>query len=95
MKKKLFSVFTKDLEHCIETGLTPAHVHHIFYGKNRKNAEEDGYVIPLYGRLHNMSNEGIHFNHEYDMLWKRKAQRHYEQTHTREEFIERYGRSYL
>lgn len=89
------SVFTDDLEHCIVTGRQPVHVHHIFFGKNRKISEEDGFVIPLVIELHTGSNEAIHFNKEFDLEWKRKAQRYYERTHSREEFIKRYGKSYL
>ena len=91
----MYSVFTDDLEHCIITGSMPAAVHHIFPGNPcRKYSEEDGYVIPLRPELHT-GHGGIHFNKEFDRHWRRKAQRHYEQTHTREEFIKRYGRSYL
>lgn len=89
------SVFTDDLSRCIMTGTSPVHIHHIFHGKSRMTSEEDGYIIPLVPWLHNMSKYGIHFDHEFDLYWKRKAQVHYERNHTREEFIKRYGRSYL
>lgn len=91
----MYSVFTDDLEHCIETGSSYVERHHIFPGNpNRNHADEDGYVIPLTPELHR-GVDGIHSNNEFDLKWRRKAQRHYEQAHTREEFIKRYGKSYL
>jgi DNA-directed RNA polymerase len=44
---------------------------------------------------HNMSDQGIHFNHELDLYWKRKCQAKFEETHSREEFIRLVGRNYL
>lgn len=42
-----------------------------------------------------MSNNGIHFNKEFDVYVKKECQRKYEETHTREEFIKLIGRNYL
>lgn len=46
--------------------------------------------------MHNMSNEGVHFNKELDLKFKRMAQKDFEESHgTREDFIKEFGRSYL
>lgn len=69
--------------------------HHIFGGANRKLSEEDGLVVDLCHFCHNEPPNGVHYNRE-QMDWLRaEGQRIYEQTHSREEFMERYGRNYL
>ena len=46
MSKKLWSVFTDDMDHCYFTGASPVERHHIFGGNpNRKHSEEYGFVI--------------------------------------------------
>ena len=47
MSKKLWSVFTDDMDHCYFTGTYPVERHHIFGSSNRKNSEKYGFVIPL------------------------------------------------
>lgn len=69
--------------------------HHIFFGPNRKVSEREGFTVPLCNHCHNMSDDGVHFNIRLDYSLKRKAQRKYEETHTREEFIKLIGRNYL
>lgn len=77
-----------------ETGLL--HKHHIFFGRGlRKISEENGFWIYLLPRLHNMSNDGVHFNRELDLKLKRACQKKYEEKHTREEFMALIGRNYL
>lgn len=75
-----------------------SHRHEVFYGTaNRKKSIEDGLVIYLTPELHNMSDRGVHFNHEFDLVAKRAAQRvwmdYYEKTV--DDFISRYGKNFL
>lgn len=68
------------------------HPHHIFNGAFKKKSEEDGYIIyvhniPCHQQIHSVSGEA--------MYYKKYAQKHYEKTHTREEFLERYKKNYL
>lgn len=81
---------------CYITGAenVPLHKHHIFGGPNRRISEEHGFYIYLRPELHNMSDEGIHFNKTFDQYIKAKCQREYEKTHTREEFMRLIGRNY-
>lgn len=95
MSKRRKSVLTDDLEHCILTGSPEVHIHHVFGGPNRKNSEEDGFVVPLRPDLHNMSDRGVHFDRDLDLMFKKKCQELFEQTRTREEFIKRYGKSWI
>lgn len=72
------------------------HKHHVFYGTgNRKLSDADGLWVYLCARHHNLSDEGVHFNVELDHRLKTLGQRMYEKTHTREEFIARYGKNYI
>lgn len=95
MKQKRRSVLTDDLEHCYLTGSPEVHIHHVFGGPNRSLSEEDGFIVPLRPDLHNMSNKGVHFNRELDLMLKRKCQEIFEQTRSREDFIKRYGKSWV
>ena len=75
-----------------------SHKHHIFGGcPNRKHSDEDGLVIFLRPEDHNMSDRGIHFNKEFDLYAKRKAQKRWMEFYgkTVEQFRERYGKNWL
>ena len=90
------SILVEDQEVCAVCGSAMIHRHHIFFGtSNRKLADEDGLWIPLCLKHHLGSNQAIHFNKIMDRAWKARAQAVYEKSHTREEFIARYGKSYL
>ena len=98
MAKRLFSVFTTDMEHCIETGTSHCHRHHIFGRSNRGRSEKYGFVIPIAYYLHEFQEGSIHNNPNQglDLKWKRKAQEYYEANiGSREEFIAEFGKSYL
>lgn len=95
--KKLFSVLTDDLEHCYITGSTDIHWHHVFFGSsNRKKSEKYGFVVPLRPDYHNMSNNGVHFNRELDLKFKRQAQEYFEEhIGSRQAFIQTFGKSWI
>lgn len=72
------------------------HKHHIYGGTaRRKISEAQGCWIYLCPRHHNMSDEGIHFNHILELSIKRKCQEEWEKHGTREDFIRTFGKSYL
>lgn len=95
-RKKLRSIFTDDLEHCYFKQTEGVEIHHIFFGNPyfRKHSEEDGFIIPLSPEEHR-GNDGVHFNRRLDLDLKQHCQRVFEEEHTRDEFIQRYGKSYL
>lgn len=69
--------------------------HHIFPGSaNRKKSDADGLKVWLCHE-HHQGNESVHFDPVIGGWLKKRGQKKYEETHTREEFISRYGRSYL
>ena len=79
------------------TRFAGSHRHEIFYGSNRQKSIEDGLVIFLRPEDHNMSENGIHANREFDLYAKRKAQARWQEFYgkTTEQFIKRYGKNYL
>lgn len=86
----------QDEKKCYITGRTDRlHLHHIYFGANRKISDKNGFTIWLIPELHNMSNQGIHFNRDFDLAIKRDCQRKFEENHTREEFIKLIGKNYL
>jgi len=74
------------------------HLHHIFFGKNRKKADEDGLTIYLCYE-HHEGTKGVHGKdgHELDIKLKRLAEKNWLEHYgkTEDDFIERYGRNYL
>lgn len=51
------------------------HRHEVFFGKNRQNSIKYGLVVFLTPEMHNMSNNGVHFNHEFDLYLKQIGQK--------------------
>lgn len=89
------SVLVKDMDHCLICGKDVINRHHVFFGTaNRKLADEDGLWVPLCQR-HHTGREGVHFNLDFNRQLKKWAQGIYEKDHTRAQFIQRYGKSYL
>lgn len=71
--------------------------HHIFFGTaNRKISEKQGFKVWLTSEEHR-GTYGVHGKHgrNLDIKLKRDAQRKYEETHTREDFIKLIGKNYL
>lgn len=95
--KRLFSVFTDDMDHCFFTGTAPVERHHIFGGSRKKSSEKYGFVVPLRPDLHpNGAQADRSKAKEIDLYLKQKAQKYFEENYgTREEFREIFGKSYL
>lgn len=96
--KKLKSVFTDDMDHCIKTGSPYVHRHHIFYGPYRSKSEKYKFVVPLAYYLHEFEKGSVHNNPNtgLDLELKQMAQTYYEEhIGTREEFRAEFGRSWL
>ena len=95
LERKRKSVFTEDLEHCYICGKPRVHLHEIIYGKNRINSIKYNFVIPLCAN-HHTGKDGIHFNKDLDLYYKRLCQIYFENNiGNRIEFIKIFGRSYL
>lgn len=95
--KKLWSIFTTDMDTCIYTGSNQVERHHCL-NKNKKLCEKLGYIAPLYYKIHP---NGAYHDHtqevlDIDLELKQKCQQDFEEKHgTRKEFIDKFGRNYL
>ena len=51
--KRLWSIFTDDMERCVITGRTD-HIerHHVFGGTDKKRSEKYGFIAPLHASVH-------------------------------------------
>ena len=95
LEKNRKSVFTEDLKHCYLCGKPREHLHEIIYGKNRINSIKYNFVIPLCAN-HHTGKDGIHFNKDLDLYYKRLCQIYFENNiGNRIEFIKIFGRNYL
>lgn len=96
MAKRLWSVFTDDMDHCFFTGYPGVERHHIFGSSRKEASEKRGFVIPLRPDLHP---NGVMFdrrNKDIDSRLKQMAQTYYEEHYgSRAEFIKEFGISYL
>ena len=94
--KRLHSVLTDDMDHCMFTGCAPVERHHVFGGSNKKLSEKYGFIAPLRPDLHpNGVFAGKHAK-EVDTRLKTMCQEYYEEhIGTREQFIDEFGKSNL
>ncbi len=95
-KKSEFCIMRPDVRWST-TRFPNSHRHEIFGGANRHKSIEDGLVIFLTPEDHNMGDNGIHKNREFDLYAKRKAQIRWMEFYgkTVEQFRKRYGRNWL
>lgn len=95
--KKLKSVLTDDMDHCLFTGSPYIERHHVFGSYNRKRSEKYGFIAPLGYDLHpNGARVNPEYGNKVDEFLKQSCQRYYEENiGTREDFIKEFGRNYL
>lgn len=94
---KRYSILQKEKE-CIVCGCHyNLHTHEVFYGNNRRKSIKDGCCVYLCGWHHNLSDEGVHFNHKLDLALKKNMQRRWMEYYEKDvdDFIKEYGRNYL
>ena len=99
MAKKLWSIFTDDMNTCVITGRTD-HIerHHIFGGRMglKTKSEAYGFVIPLHESCHvNGVNCSVKNWKKLDHAFKRACQEYYEEHYgTRDDWYREFGRFY-
>jgi hypothetical protein len=69
--------------------------HHVFGGAYRGKSESNNFTVTLCHWCHNEPPDGVHFNKDRRNYLKRIAQKEFEQTHTREQFIAEFGKNYI
>jgi len=91
------SILSNRRECLICGNVSGLHRHHVFYGTaNRRKSEADGCWCYLCVRHHNGSENSVHYNKIMDRNLKKDCQRRWEKIYgSREDFIHRYGKSYL
>lgn len=101
MAKKLWSIFTNNMDKCIVTGMTTnIERHHIFEGLQgfKSTSEKLGYVVPLHSSVHPNGAYRTDPNwKDLDHWLKRKCQEHFiEVAHngTRDDWYQIFGRFY-
>lgn len=84
---------------CMQEGIYRSypvvHEHHIFGGPNRILSEEDGLKVYLCLAYHVDGPGAVHNNQTIMDELHKEGQMAYEREHTRQQFVERYGRNYL
>ena len=77
--KKLWSIFTDDMNKCIVTSaMTSIERHHVFGGADRKKSEKYGFVVPLQSSVHPNGAYRTDDNwKELDHWLKRKCQEYF------------------
>lgn len=97
--KRLHSVFTDDMDHCMFTGSSPVERHHIFYrmgGGLKEKCEKYGFIAPLRPDLHPNGAHAGKQAKEVDLILKKMAQEYYEEHYgSREDFIREFDKSNL
>ena len=96
MRKEEFCIMPYD-GRWSTTRFVGSHRHEVFGAANRHKSIEDGLVIFLTPEAHNMGDNGIHKNREFDLYAKRKAQLRWMEFYgkTVEQFRARYGKSWI
>ena len=51
------------------------HRHEVFYGTNRQKSIQYGLIVFLTPEMHNMSNYGVHFNSEFNLMLRQIGQK--------------------
>lgn len=98
MSKEEFCILPPRPKYNTKRTPTYCHRHEVFFGTaNRQKSIEDGLVVFLTPEMHNMSNQGVHFNREFDLYLKRIGQKAWMDYYgkTTDDFIKEYGKNYI
>lgn len=88
LERNRYSIFTDNFKVCYYCGIgRKLDIHEVYGGSNRQRSMKYGLCVPLCRYCH--SNENV----IKDL--RKWCQREYEKTHTRDEFINLIGKSYL
>lgn len=88
--KEIYQKIVEEQKWCQLCGSTNnLHIHHIFEGRNRKNSTKYNMLVRLCNNCHSW----VHKTNYQE--FKKKAQKEFEMTHTRDEFIQIFRRNYL
>ena len=82
---------------CFVCGTTEnIHIHEVYFGTaNRNKSIKYGCCVYLCGKHHNLSSEGVHYNHELDQHLKQLMQKRFNEVYPNLDFLKIFGRNYL
>ena len=96
--KNEFCIMPKDPNYSIKRTKMYCHRHEVFFGvRNRQKSIDDGLIVFLTPKMHNMSSSGVHKNRTFDLYLKKIAEEVWLEYYgkTINDFIKKYGRNYL
>lgn len=71
---KRFSILQNEKKCYVCNTTCDIHIHEVYFGRNRQKSIEDGCCVYLCGKHHNMSKDGVHYNHKLDMELKKEME---------------------
>lgn len=72
------------------------HIHEVFSGNaDRKKSIEWGCYVALCARHHNMSDEGVHFNKQFNYQLKADTQLEFERLYGHKKFMDVFHQDYI
>lgn len=90
LERSRYSIFTDDLETCIECGMSATDMNEIYQGRNRQNSMKWGLVIPMCRRCHTEYTN----NRDMQLKWMKIGQKAFQDTYDID-FIDIFKRNYL
>ena len=94
LEQMRYSILTDDLSKCFLCGKPKEQLHEIYFGKNRVNSMKWGCVAPLCRECH-QGNNGVHHNHEVDIMLKQICQKKFNEVYPDINFIDIFFKNYL
>lgn len=91
LEKGRYSIICPKLDKCFVCGEPIVDIHEVFGGRNRVQSIKHGLCLPLCRKHH----REITNNAEMDLYMKRMFQLHFEETHSRDEWLAIIGKNYL
>lgn len=80
---------------CMVCGRPYAQLHEVFFGSGLRVLSMEHRLQVRLCAEHHLGASGPHMNREFDVMLKRMCQVKFERVHSREKFIELFGRNYL
>lgn len=81
---------------CYVCGTTEnIHTHEVYFGANRQKSIKYGCCVYLCGKHHNLSSDGVHYNHELDIHLKQVMQKKFNEVYSDKDFLKIFGKNYL
>lgn len=81
---------------CFVCGAIYAETHEAFHGRGKRQLSiKYGLQCKLCYKHHRDPKTGVHYDPAFDFFIKQKYQQKFEETHSRKEFIQLFGRNYL